>query len=82
MSEEAKSGPSRDGAAVRLPPPFVPLIGLAVGALFEWTYGPLATPLLGMGRYLVGGVLVLVAAGLILAAGRLFQRSSQRRPSG
>lgn len=67
----------RDGASVRFPPPFVPLIALGVGALLDWLFGALATPLLGAARLVVGGGLVLAGLGLILAAGNLFRHSGQ-----
>lgn len=77
MTEEAKAESTKDGAAVRFPPPFVPLIALAVGAGAQWLFGPLWVHAPGVGRFVVGGM--LVAAGLVpmvLAMG-LFRRTGQ-----
>ena len=68
---------TRDGAAVRFPPPLVPLIGLAVGVVIQRFAWPLPFPDLGLARTAAGGLLLAVGVGLIMAAGRLFQRSGQ-----
>jgi len=66
-----------EGASVRFPPPFVALLALAIGALFEWAVGPLATPLSGGARFGVGGLLVAGGIALLLAAGSLFRETGQ-----
>ena len=54
------------GAAVRFPPPFVPLIALALGLALDRTVGPLPNPF-GETVLFVLGVLAL-AKGLVLMA--------------
>ena len=65
MSEEAEA----KGAAVRFPPPAVPVLALAVGMGIHWFY-PLSTAQgTGALRFAVGGVLVvggLAAMGLAI----------------
>lgn len=68
---------TRDGAAVRFPPPLVPLIGLAVGLLIQRFVWSLPFPVEGLARTAAGGVLLAFGVGLIMAAGRLFQKSGQ-----
>lgn len=67
----------RDGAAVRLPPPVVPVIALGVGMLLGAFLWPLSLPLAGLVRW--GLALLLLAAGLGLMAGafRHFRRTGQ-----
>ena len=74
MSTEASSN---DGAAVRFPPPFVPLIALALGVVMHLWLLPLRIPLEGMLRY--GLAVVLLALGLLLMAGAfgLFRKTGQ-----
>ena len=48
---------TRDGAAVRFPPPLVPLIGLAVGLLIQRFVWSLPFPVEGLARTAAGGVL-------------------------
>jgi protein-S-isoprenylcysteine O-methyltransferase Ste14 len=68
-----------DGAAVRFPPPLVPLIALAVGVLLHRLVRPLAIPLEGPLRYGLGLVLLAVGiAGVAAALGRF--RSSGQNP--
>ncbi len=67
----------RDGAAVRFPPPLVPLIALAVGLVIQRFVWPLPFPVEGLARTVAGGVLLVCGVGLITAAGRLFQKSGQ-----
>lgn len=70
---------TKDGAAVRFPPPFVPLIALASGALVHLLVWPLSIPLEGPTRY--GFALVLLASGGALIAAALGRfRSSGQNP--
>ena len=78
MSESGMSeSGTRDGAAVRFPPPLVPLIALVVGLVIQRFVWPLPFPDLGLGRTVAGGLLLAGGVGLIMAAGRLFQQSGQ-----
>ena len=74
MSTEADP---KHGAAVRIPPPFVPLIALAVGVVAQLWAWPLPLSFGGAVRYGLGGL--LLAAGIALMAGAigLFRRSGQ-----
>ena len=74
MSEETQN---RDGAAVRFPPPIVPLIALALGAGVHGFVWPLALPVEGVLRWGVAGVLVALGLGLMGAAMGLFRRTHQ-----
>jgi protein-S-isoprenylcysteine O-methyltransferase Ste14 len=67
----------KDGAAIQFPPPFVPLIALVVGALIQHFVWTLDAPLAGGAKYVVGGVLVALGLGLMLAAMQLFRRTGQ-----
>jgi len=68
-----------DGAAVRFPPPLVPLIALAVGVLLHRFVRPLPIPLEGPLRYGLG--LVLLTAGIAVIAAALGRfRSSGQNP--
>ncbi len=68
---------AQDGAAVRFPPPLVPLIALAVGAAIQALLGPLPNPLTGASRYLVGGVLFVTGVAILLAANGHFRKTGQ-----
>ncbi len=68
---------SRDGAAVRFPPPFVPLIALVAGFAISWLAGPLPNPLVGAARFVAGGVLVAAGLGFMLLAIGLFRETGQ-----
>jgi protein-S-isoprenylcysteine O-methyltransferase Ste14 len=74
MSTEA--GPY-DGAAVRFPPPFVPLIALVLGVVIHLWGLPLRVPLEGGLRY--GLSALLLALGLLLMGGAvgLFRKTGQ-----
>ena len=74
MSSDSEA---KDGAAVRFPPPFVPVIGLGVGILLEKWVWPISLPLPDVVRYGVGGVLILVGLGLMAAAFGLFRSTGQ-----
>lgn len=68
---------AKDGASVRLPPPLVPLIGIAVGlALFRLVW-PLQLPLEGAVRYGLAALLVGAGMGFMAAAIGLFRDSGQ-----
>jgi protein-S-isoprenylcysteine O-methyltransferase Ste14 len=68
-----------DGAAVRFPPPLVPLIALAVGVLLHRFVRPLPIPLEGPLRYGLGLVLLTAGiAGIAAAMGRF--RSTGQNP--
>lgn len=68
---------AKDGAPVRFPPPFVPLVALAIGALAQHFVRALPLPWGAGLRYPVGALLVAGAAGVIAAAIRLFKSSGQ-----
>ncbi len=73
-----ESDPS-DGAAVRFPPPFVPLIAIALGLLLHYFVRPLPFPLEGPVRY--GLALLLLVAGIALIARALGRfRSTGQNP--
>ena len=65
------------GAAVRFPPPLVPLIALALGALLQWGGGPLFTPVTGTARWFVAVVLLAIGVTLLLSANGHFRRTGQ-----
>lgn len=67
----------KDGAAVRFPPPFVPLIALAVGVVTHLWVWPLPLPLEGVLRYSLGGLLFAAGVGLMAAAFGLFRQIGQ-----
>jgi protein-S-isoprenylcysteine O-methyltransferase Ste14 len=66
-----------DGAAVRFPPPFVPLIALALGVLLHLWIWPLPLPLEGALRFGTAGLLLASGLGLMAAAIGLFRRTGQ-----
>jgi protein-S-isoprenylcysteine O-methyltransferase Ste14 len=66
----------KDGAAVRFPPPFVPLIVLGVGIALQIPW-PLALPVHGLLRYGLGALLLLVGLGAMGAAMGLFREIGQ-----
>lgn len=72
-----ETGDETGGAAVRFPPPFVPLIGLLVGWALHALIWPLPLPLGTAARAGVAAVLLLAGLGLLAAAFRLFQRTGQ-----
>lgn len=67
----------RDGAAVRFPPPFVPLIVLALGIVVQVWILPLSLPLAGVFRYGTAMLLLGAAAALMAGAFGLFRRTGQ-----
>ena len=46
--------PERSGAAVRIPPPIIPLVALGAGLAAPWLFGPLPTPVEGGARFVIG----------------------------
>jgi protein-S-isoprenylcysteine O-methyltransferase Ste14 len=66
-----------DGASVRFPPPFVPLIALGAGLALHAYAWPLPLPFEGFARYAITAVLIAPGCALIGAALRLFRRSHQ-----
>jgi protein-S-isoprenylcysteine O-methyltransferase Ste14 len=66
----------QDGAAVRFPPPFIPLIALVVGIALQFPW-PLALPVHGLLRYGLGALLLLVGLGAMGAAIGLFRQIGQ-----
>ena len=74
---ESDDARSHDGAAVRFPPPFVPLIALALGVVLQSFTTALVLPIEGWPRYAGGGL--AIAAGLVLmgAAMGLFRSTGQ-----
>jgi protein-S-isoprenylcysteine O-methyltransferase Ste14 len=72
-----QAGGEKDGAAVRFPPPLVPVIALVFGIAINALVWPLPLPPSGIARY--GTAVALLAVGLFLggSALRLFARSGQ-----
>ena len=68
---------NEDGAAVRIPPPLIPLIALVVGVVLERWVWPIGWSIEGGGRFILS--VVVCAAGLfpMLGAIRLFRESGQ-----
>ena len=67
----------QDAAAVRFPPPLVPLIALGLGILLHRLVWPLPIPLEGAVRYGIGGALILAGLALMAGAFGLFRRTGQ-----
>ncbi len=65
------------GAAVRFPPPLVPVIALAIGVAISWLAGPLPNPIHGVWRAVVSVALLASGLGLMAAAVGLFRKSGQ-----
>ncbi|MBW2395430.1 MAG: isoprenylcysteine carboxylmethyltransferase family protein [Deltaproteobacteria bacterium] len=66
-----------DGAAVRFPPPFVPLIALVLGGLLQHLAWPLPLPVEGALGLGMGAVLCVAALAMMAAAFGLFRRTGQ-----
>jgi protein-S-isoprenylcysteine O-methyltransferase Ste14 len=69
--------PASDGAAVRFPPPLVPLIALALGVLLHGFVWRLPLPVEGTLRWVLGGALVALGVGIMAAANGLFRSTGQ-----
>ena len=68
------------GAAVRFPPPFVPLIGLALGLALEWI-APLPIALGSVLRFGLGGLFTVAGLALmVLAMGRFRETGQDPKP--
>ena len=74
MSEESRE---ESGAAVRFPPPLVPLIALGVALALEAAIGPIFPEPTGPARWLIGAALLLAGFGSIASAGGLFRKTGQ-----
>ena len=74
MTEESHE---ESGAAVRFPPPFVPLIALGVALALEAAIGPILSEPTGLARWLIGAALLLAGIGCIAGAGGLFRKTGQ-----
>ena len=66
-----------DGAAVRFPPPFVPLIALVLGVVLHLWVLPLPLPVGGALGYGTAGLLLVSGVALMAAAFGLFRRTGQ-----
>ena len=74
MTEENEE---ESGAAVRFPPPFVPLIALGAALAIEALVGPFLGEPTGLARWVAGGLLLLIGIGCIMGAGGLFRKTGQ-----
>ena len=74
MTEESQE---ESGAAVRFPPPFVPLIALGAALGLEAIVGPLIFEPTGLTRWLFGAALLLVGIAFLAGAGGLFRKTGQ-----
>ncbi len=72
-----QGGPTRDGAAVRFPPPLVPLIALVLGVGLQRAIAPLPIVPTGGMRFAAAFVFSAAGLGLMAAAMRLFQATGQ-----
>ncbi len=68
---------TREGAAVRFPPPIVPLLGLAAGFALEWVVSPIPDPFVGVWRFVVGANCTAAGLALMLIAIGLFRTTGQ-----
>lgn len=67
----------QDGAAVRFPPPFVPVIALVVGVAIQYFILPVPPLLSGPAKFGVGVGLLIAGLALLFAAFNQFQRTGQ-----
>jgi protein-S-isoprenylcysteine O-methyltransferase Ste14 len=67
----------KDGAAVRFPPPFVPVMALALGVVVHLWLLPFSLPMGNGFRYATATLLLAVGLGLMAAAFGLFRRTGQ-----
>lgn len=68
---------TRDGAAVRIPPPLIPLAAVGVGFLLAAGLGPLPAPAVGGARWILGGAISLAGVALLVAAMGPFRETGQ-----
>ena len=68
---------TKDGAAVRFPPPFVPLIALVLGALLQRLVWPIPVPVGGAVGMAVGGLLCVAGLAMMATAIGLFRGTGQ-----
>ena len=68
---------TKDGAVVRFPPPFVPVIALALGVVVHRWIMPLPLRVDGAFRYVAAGLLLGLGIALMAAAFGLFRRTGQ-----
>lgn len=66
-----------DGAAVRFPPPFVPLIALALGVVADLWLLPFSLPLEAVSRYSTAALLLGPGVALMAGAFGSFRRTGQ-----
>ncbi|MBW2314043.1 MAG: isoprenylcysteine carboxylmethyltransferase family protein [Deltaproteobacteria bacterium] len=67
----------KDGAAVRFPPPLVPLLALVLGIVVHGWVFPLAFPVAGVVRFGLAALLVAAGVALLAAAFGLFKSTGQ-----
>jgi len=67
----------KDSAAVRFPPPLVPLLALVLGIVVHGWVFPLALPVAGVVRFGLAALLVAAGVALLAAAFGLFKKSGQ-----
>jgi protein-S-isoprenylcysteine O-methyltransferase Ste14 len=73
----ASESEATEGAAVRFPPPFVPVIALVLGIAIDLLIWPLRIPIGGVTRIALAALLLLAGTLLIAAAFGLFRRTGQ-----
>lgn len=77
MTESTEPDATEQGAAVRFPPPFVPLIALAVGVAIDTTLAPIGWVPTGLWRWGLGGLLVVFGLVCLGLAAGLFRKTGQ-----
>lgn len=78
MSESSEAAETEErGAAVRIPPPIVPVVMLVLGVAIDRGLAPWGAGPEGLWRWLPGGVLVASGLFLLGAAAGLFRRTGQ-----
>lgn len=68
---------ARDGAAVRIPPPIVPIVALGLGFAIDALVGPFPNPVPGVERFALGGALIVGGFALMAGAIGLFRETGQ-----
>ena len=77
MTESSEGNERERGAAVRLPPPVVPVVMLVVGLAVDRLAAPLGWAPAGLLRWLGGAALVGIGIALLGAAAGLFRKTGQ-----